>query len=545
MLSSSQQAAPDRTSTDRTPIDRFIDDYLAEQRDLRVVERFARTDVSGRTGQWSELIPLSAPVLGEQYRFDVDLDACTGCKACVTACHSLNGLDDGESFRSTGLLVGRADADAGVGAAPPQQTITTTCHHCLDPGCLTGCPAEAYEKDPVTGIVRHLDDACIGCQYCTLTCPYDVPVYNDRLGIVRKCDMCADRLADGEAPACVQGCPTQAISIATFGPGDVIEDQLTPGAAPSALTKPTTRYHGRLVETANGDTAAAPDDALAAEPQHAHLPLVVMLVLSQWSIGIVAATALAAAAFDDGRQTLGALVALAMGAAAAGSSFAHLGQPLKAWRVVLGWSHSWLSREAITLPLYLALTAGAASAMAADVAAAELLLVGATAFGLLTVVSSIMIYVVTGRRWWRWAQTGPKFVATMALGGGSWLVLLASVDDDRVVGAVAAVVVIAALGIKLAVERSVLSAVDGDDERTASLLLGPLKPLTRARYLAAAAGLAGLLLGLGLAAFGVTGGGLAPMLTGAGLVALLVGELFERRLFFQACAPATMPGSHR
>src|SRR3954466_2950723 len=78
---------------------------------------------------------------------------------------------------------------------------------------MLGCPTKAYEKDPVTGIVKHLDDQCFGCQYCTLMCPYDAPKYNEARGIVRKCDMCSDRLAHGEAPACVQACPNEAIRI--------------------------------------------------------------------------------------------------------------------------------------------------------------------------------------------------------------------------------------------------------------------------------------------------------------------------------------------
>jgi formate dehydrogenase iron-sulfur subunit len=78
---------------------------------------------------------------------------------------------------------------------------------------MNGCPVLAYEKDAKTGIVRHLDDQCIGCQYCVLKCPYEVPRYSSRLGIVRKCDMCANRLSVGEAPACVQSCPSAAIKI--------------------------------------------------------------------------------------------------------------------------------------------------------------------------------------------------------------------------------------------------------------------------------------------------------------------------------------------
>ena len=94
----------------------------------------------------SDLIPLSSPAPGEQYAFAVDLDACTGCKACVTACHNLNGLDDDETWRDVGVLFG------GTVLEPVQQTITTACHHCVDPACMNGCPVKAYDKDPVTGI---------------------------------------------------------------------------------------------------------------------------------------------------------------------------------------------------------------------------------------------------------------------------------------------------------------------------------------------------------------------------------------------------------
>src|SRR6266542_2974885 len=189
----------------------LIDDLLEEQQRLTAVERFARKherhDLPAQARYYRDLIPLERPVAGEQYAFAVDLDACTGCKACVSACHSLNGLDDDEAWRQVTLLTGER---AG---RPFQQHMTAACHHCVDPACMDGCPVDAYEKDPLTGIVSHLDDQCIGCSYCTLTCPYEVPAYDHRRGIVRKCDMCTGRLEVGEAPACVQGCPNAAISI--------------------------------------------------------------------------------------------------------------------------------------------------------------------------------------------------------------------------------------------------------------------------------------------------------------------------------------------
>ncbi|HLX71868.1 MAG TPA: 4Fe-4S dicluster domain-containing protein, partial [Verrucomicrobiae bacterium] len=198
--------APSKSET-RT----LIDALLEEQRDLSAAERFARWHDANATCDLPPpshriLVPLTRPKPGEQYAFEVDLDRCSGCKSCVTACHALNGLDEDETWRNTGLLHGR-------GRNSFQQTVTTACHHCVEPGCLDGCPVLAYDKDPLTGIVRHLDDQCIGCQYCVMMCPYEVPKYSEKRGIVRKCDMCHQRLAHGEAPACVQACPSEAIRI--------------------------------------------------------------------------------------------------------------------------------------------------------------------------------------------------------------------------------------------------------------------------------------------------------------------------------------------
>jgi Fe-S-cluster-containing dehydrogenase component/DMSO reductase anchor subunit len=196
----------------------LLAELLAEQQRLDTpVARFSAAfdSTSRSTSRLApQLIPLSKPSPGEQYAFEVDLDSCTGCKSCVAACHSLNGLDDDETWRDVGMIVSPSRAH------PFTQTVTSACHHCADPACLNGCPVLAYEKDPVTGIVVHLDDQCIGCGYCVLKCPYDVPKFSKRLGIVRKCDMCQSRLAEGEAPACAQACPTHAIRIVTVVTGN-------------------------------------------------------------------------------------------------------------------------------------------------------------------------------------------------------------------------------------------------------------------------------------------------------------------------------------
>lgn len=262
----------------------LIDDLLNEQQLLTPVGRFSReherNDLPAQQKYYRDLIPLSSPKPGEQYAFAVDLDACTGCKACVTACHNLNGLDDEETWRDVGTLFGGTVID------PVQQTVTTACHHCLDPACLNGCPVNAYHKDPITGIVRHLDDQCIGCQYCIWKCPYDVPKYSKKRGIVRKCDMCSSRLAAGEAPACVQACPNEAIRITLVDQKQIRlasrgDNSFLPCAPDPDYTLPTTQYRTR--ESLPGNMR--PADFFKNKPEHSHPPLVAMLVLTQLSVG--------------------------------------------------------------------------------------------------------------------------------------------------------------------------------------------------------------------------------------------------------------------
>ncbi|HKS37464.1 MAG TPA: DmsC/YnfH family molybdoenzyme membrane anchor subunit [Verrucomicrobiae bacterium] len=341
------QAAPDNGRT-------LIDDLLAEQRRLTAVEKFSqrhdRDDLPPLDRHYRDLIPLATPTPGKQFAFEVDLDKCSGCKACVTACHSLNGLDEGESWRDVGTLV------SDDWRRPFQQTVTTACHHCVDPGCLNGCPVLAYEKDPVTGIVRHLDDQCIGCQYCILKCPYDVPKYSVERGIVRKCDLCSQRLAAGEAPACVQACPNEAIRITIVDQQKVsIEfrqrtndaNPFLPAAPEPGVTIPTTRYVSKKPLPPD----LIPADAAETCPQPPHWPLVWMLTLTQFGVGAFALLPFV----PPGARPILALVGFIAVVVGLAASMLHLGKPLKAWRSFLGLRKSWLSREIVVFALFSAL----------------------------------------------------------------------------------------------------------------------------------------------------------------------------------------------
>jgi Fe-S-cluster-containing dehydrogenase component/DMSO reductase anchor subunit len=544
---------------------------LADQQTLTAVDRFSRQHdadaLPANAKYYRDLIPVAGPGPGQQYAFEVDLDSCTGCKACVTGCHNLNGLDDGEVWRTVGLLHG------GTAQAPAQQTVTTACHHCVEPACLIGCPVRAYEKDPVTGIVKHLDDQCIGCQYCVFMCPYDAPKFSKARGIVRKCDMCSDRLAHGEAPACVQSCPNQAIRITVVEKAETIQaaeaNAFLPGAPGPADTLPTTVYKTERALPRN----MLPADFYAVSPEHAHPPLVVMLGLTQLSVGafvlnllarrIMGASALRALEIGN------AICALALGLVALGASTLHLGRPQYAFRAFLGLRTSWLSREIVAFSLF----AGLAAAFAASLfpvlpvwlAPLQPALGGAAAAaGALGVFCSVMVYAATRRDHWRASLTGLKFgLTSLVLGAATMsatsIASSALLAADRAqappfvtTGAYRwlAAILMASAAVKLAAEASVfrhlLDRHHSLGKRLALLMKGDLVRQSAARFLCGVAG--GLVLpaiGLALAASAPRGPFPYLPLTAvavAAFLASLAGELLERYLFFAAAPASKMPG---
>lgn len=507
----------------------LIDELLAEQSTLQTpVARFSEIHDRGSdlADHYRTLIPLTKPGSGEQYAFEVSLDRCTGCKACVSACHSLNGLDDEEVWRDTGVMLGGGETSGW------QQTVTTACHHCEDPGCMNGCPVGAYEKDADTGIVRHLDDQCIGCSYCILKCPYDVPKYSSKRGIVRKCDMCHQRLAEGEAPACVQACPTEAIRIVTVKKAESRERGaerrkflsstiFTPQSAipDSSITLPTTRYVGREVPS----TAYAADRE-ALVPQHAHWPLVLMLVLTQAGIGFLLGNGPRNSSSATFPITHTASIIFYLGMAA---SVFHLGQPLKAWRFFLGLKTSWLSREILAFSLFAPIPfVLCVLPLLPDFPLKHLISLvttySALPLGMLAIFTSVMIYHDTHRALWRLSRGAIRFFGTTA----AFSALSFAIMDSSLLGSL---IFALAVVLKLLPEIHFLKHhrenIWSPDQHSARLQLGPLRSILIAR------------IALTLIAVGV-----AFVNPWIALPVLLLAEIFERQLFFQSVQAPKMPG---
>lgn len=136
----------------------------------------------------------------------VDSAKCLGCHSCELEC-AVAHSDAGSLFGAVAECPApTARVSVGVsrsGSFPLQ------CRHCEDAQCVKACVTKALYRDEESGAILHKDDACIGCWMCAIACPFGVVEGNPKDGKVSKCDLCLSRDVE---PACVQGCPTGALS---------------------------------------------------------------------------------------------------------------------------------------------------------------------------------------------------------------------------------------------------------------------------------------------------------------------------------------------
>lgn len=156
-----------------------------------------------------------------------DSTLCIGCKACVAACKNANGMppefSTPDQLWDTPLDLSGKTLNIikvykeGSGEHKDSEKdgyafMKSSCLHCVDPSCVSACPVGAMSKDSVTGIVSYNKDACIGCRYCVVACPFSVPrfQYDKAIPEISKCQLCRHRTKDGKYSACAEVCPTGA-----------------------------------------------------------------------------------------------------------------------------------------------------------------------------------------------------------------------------------------------------------------------------------------------------------------------------------------------
>jgi formate dehydrogenase iron-sulfur subunit len=149
----------------------------------------------------------------------VDTTRCIGCRACQVACKSWHDLKGehttfSESWSNPRFMDSKNYTRVIFREAVRGDQIhwfftKRQCMHCLDPACESVCPVGALTKLK-SGPVVYNDERCIGCRYCMMACPFQVPKFQweSAVPLVRKCDFCADRLAQGLGTACTTTCPT-------------------------------------------------------------------------------------------------------------------------------------------------------------------------------------------------------------------------------------------------------------------------------------------------------------------------------------------------
>jgi Fe-S-cluster-containing dehydrogenase component len=166
----------------------------------------------------------------EQMAILVDLTKCIGCKACEQACAEVNGLPapDLSQVGSDIPLARRTTSDTQRTVVNRFETsggevfTKSQCMHCVQPACAAACLTRALFKTP-EGPVIWRESKCMGCRFCMVSCPFDVPKFEYFKAVpkIQKCQMCYSRVVAGGKPACVENCGGDAL---TFGKrGELLE----------------------------------------------------------------------------------------------------------------------------------------------------------------------------------------------------------------------------------------------------------------------------------------------------------------------------------
>jgi formate dehydrogenase iron-sulfur subunit len=155
-----------------------------------------------------------------------DTTRCEGCRKCEEACNKENSLPAPEkSFSELSVLDQKRRTTTKAYTVVNKYDGTTAkspvfrkmqCNHCLEPACASVCFVSAFKKTK-EGPVTYDPSVCVGCRYCMIACPFEIPTYeyDDPLTPeVIKCTMCYPRIIKGKLPACVESCPKEAL---TFG----------------------------------------------------------------------------------------------------------------------------------------------------------------------------------------------------------------------------------------------------------------------------------------------------------------------------------------
>ena len=191
-----------------------------------------------------------------RYTLVVNLDRCSGCDSCITACKYAHNLPLGAFYNRI------QSVERGAFPHPTQYWLPRACQQCENAACQQVCPTGATYRDSETNAVLVRREECIGCGLCVTACPYGARSLNEAAGIAWKCDLCdcatagsgkGDAAVDGaragedrSVPVCVHNCPCGARFF-----GDIDDPE-------SDATRELARYGAEAVHTLPDPSGAAP-----------------------------------------------------------------------------------------------------------------------------------------------------------------------------------------------------------------------------------------------------------------------------------------------
>ncbi len=145
-----------------------------------------------------------------------DSTRCAGCQTCEISCAEANGLPAPVDSIEAGVVRKTDESHRTVvnafNSSKGEAYLKKQCMHCNEPACTAACLTQAMFKTK-EGPVIWRGEKCMGCRYCMVSCPFDIPKfeYHSANPKIEKCNMCYGRLSEGKIPACVENCPAEAL----------------------------------------------------------------------------------------------------------------------------------------------------------------------------------------------------------------------------------------------------------------------------------------------------------------------------------------------
>lgn len=238
----------------------------------------------------------------------------------------------------------------------PHYHLSIACNHCMEPPCVQQCPAKAIRKDTENGIVIINEAICIGCNYCSWTCPFGAPVFDVKEGIMNKCDLCYERIGVGSRPACETVCPTGALQTQVFDPE--LSEQNVPffpesGFYPAISIEKPERPSSLKQQYIN----TYPEEVLGNYSRGTVGKNVDISLKREWTLLLftllISVLGAVFGSFFLTGMNVDPVIFGVSGISGIFISVIHLGKKIRVFRIIRNFLNSWLSREALFFSLFL------------------------------------------------------------------------------------------------------------------------------------------------------------------------------------------------